>query len=142
MTDVLTKEQRQYCMSRIQGKDTKPEMIVRKLVHAMGYRYRLHDKRLPGKPDLVFPGRKKVIFVHGCFWHRHNCKYGNVVPKTRAEFWKEKLDKNKVRDIKNIQKLNDMGWGVLVIWECETRSMEKIEKLVIKIPGFLNDNIM
>jgi DNA mismatch endonuclease (patch repair protein) len=138
MVDVLTKKQRQYCMSRIQGKDTKPEMVVRKLVFAMGYRYRLHDKKLPGKPDLVFAGRRKVIFVHGCFWHRHNCKYGRVVPQTRKPFWKEKLDKNKERDKKNIQKLKQMGWGVLVVWECETKNTERRELLINKLGIFLS----
>lgn len=138
MVDVLTKKQRQYCMSRIQGKDTKPEMVVRRLVFALGYRYRLHDKKLPGKPDLVFAGRKKVIFVHGCFWHRHNCRYGKVIPQTRKEFWKDKLDKNKERDKKNKRKLKQMGWDVLVVWECETRNQRESEKLVAIIDLFLS----
>jgi len=139
MVDVLTKKQRQYCMSRIQGKNTKPEMVVRKLVFALGYRYRLHDKILSGKPDLVFAGKKKVIFVHGCFWHRHNCKYGRATPQTRKAFWKEKLDKNKERDKINIRKLKQMGWKVLVIWECETRKKDMIEKLVNKLDTYLRD---
>lgn len=137
MNDILTKEQRQYCMSRIQGRDTKPEMAVRKLVFAMGYRYRLHVKKLPGKPDLVFPGRRKVIFVHGCFWHRHRCKYGKPVPQTRRTFWEEKLEKNKERDAKNVGKLRTMGWSVLVIWECETRDRAHIGKLIKKIQNYL-----
>ena len=85
MVDVLTPKQRQFCMSRIQGKDTRPEMVVRRMVHALGYRYRLHVRSLPGCPDLVFPSREKVIFVHGCFWHRHNCRYGRVRPATRGD---------------------------------------------------------
>ena len=139
MVDVLTKKQRQYCMSQIQGKDTKPEMVVRKLIFGLGYRYRLHDKKLPGKPDIVFAGRRKIIFVHGCFWHRHNCKYGKVIPQTRKAFWKEKLDKNKERDKKNIRKLKQFGWGVLVIWECETRDIKKRDKLISKAISFLGN---
>ena len=119
----LTPEQRQHCMSAIRGKDTKPEMVVRRMVRAMGFRYRLHNKNLPGKPDLVFPRLKKVIFVHGCFWHMHNCKYGRVKPKTNIIFWREKREKTSERDKKNIGQLQDLGWEVLIIWECETLSM-------------------
>lgn len=137
MVDVLTEKQRHYCMSRIQGRDTRPEMVVRKLVFAMGYRYRLHVKKLPGKPDLVFPGRRKVIFVHGCFWHRHRCKYGRPIPQTRREFWEEKLKKNKDRDAVNIRKLRKLGWGVLVVWECETRDKTRIAKLISKVQAYL-----
>lgn len=137
MVDVLTKKQRQYCMSRIQGKDTKPEMVVRKLVFALGYRYRLHDKKLLGKPDLVFPGRHKVIFVHGCFWHRHNCKYGKVIPQTRKQFWEEKLNKNKERDKKNKRKLQKLEWDVLVVWECETKDVKKSKHLISKLNNYL-----
>lgn len=137
MVDVLTEKQRQYCMSRIKGKNTKPEMIVRKLVFALGYRYRLHDGKLPGKPDLVFAGKRKVIFVHGCYWHRHNCKYGKVMPQTRKKFWEEKLAGNKERDKKNVRELKKLGWDVLIIWECETKDTLISEKLVEKINGFL-----
>jgi len=124
-------------MSRIKGKNTKPEMIVRKLVFALGYRYRLHDGKLPGKPDLVFAGKRKVIFVHGCYWHRHNCKYGKVMPQTRKKFWEEKLAGNKERDKKNVRELKKLGWDVLIIWECETKDTLISEKLVEKINGFL-----
>src|SRR5688572_11437656 len=105
-------------MSRIRGKDTKPELVVRRLVHALGYRFRLHRAELGGRPDLVFPARMKVIFVHGCFWHRHTCKLGAPVPKTRPEFWAEKFDGNVRRDKANQRKLADEGWCVLVVREC------------------------
>jgi len=108
-------------MSAIKGKDTKPEMVVRKLVHGMGFRYRLHRKDLPGKPDLVFPRLRKVILIHGCYWHIHDCRYGRVVPKTNAEFWQTKRQSNVVRDQKNLADLAEAGWEVLVLWECEIR---------------------
>jgi len=108
-------------MSRIRGKDTKPEMIVRRLVHAAGYRYRLHRRDLPGCPDLVFPGRGKVVFVHGCFWHRHRCRYGRPMPSTRKAFWKRKLEANRARDRKNRRALRRQGWDVFVVWECQTK---------------------
>ena len=136
MVDVLTKKQRQYCMSRIRGKDTKPEMVVRRLVHAMGYRFRLHRRDLPACPDLVFVGRQKVIFVHGCFWHRHRCRYGKPMPSTRREFWQKKLEGNRARDSRNRRALRRLGWGVLVVWECQTRP-GKIEKLMQRIVTFL-----
>jgi len=124
MVDVLTEEQRKYCMSRIRGKDTKPEMIVRRLVHGLGYRYRLHRGDLPGCPDLVFPSRHKVIFVHGCFWHRHRCRYGKPMPSTRRAFWAAKLERNKTRDRRNRRALRRLGWDVLVVWECQTGRLE------------------
>lgn len=131
MVDVLTKKQRSFNMSQIRGKDTKPEMIVRRLIHSLGYRYRLHIRNLPGCPDLVFTSRKKVIFVHGCFWHRHNCKYGKVTPKTRKEFWQTKLQGNKERDLKNRKKLTKLGWKTLTVWECQIRNYEKITARII-----------
>ncbi|MGO9138766.1 MAG: very short patch repair endonuclease [Syntrophales bacterium] len=134
MTDVLTPEQRRFCMSAIRGKDTKPEMIVRSMVHAMGYRYRLHVRSLPGSPDIVFSGRKKVIFIHGCFWHRHTCKLGRPIPSTRTEFWQKKLNENKARDHRNLKILRMLGWNVLVIWGCW---MGKPYKLQSRIEQFL-----
>ena len=107
-------------MSRIRGKDTKPEMRVRRLVHGMGYRYRLHAKELPGRPDLVFGPRRKAIFVHGCFWHRHPGCSDNQIPKTRSDYWRHKLDRNVERDRRTEAALRAAGWSVLVIWECET----------------------
>ena len=138
MVDVLTKSQRQYCMSRIRGKDTKPEMIVRRLIHAMGYRYRLHRRDLPGCPDVVFPGRRMIIFVHGCFWHRHNCRLGRPAPRTRPKFWKDKLDGNKQRDVRNRKALRCLGWQVLTIWECQTNP-SKIDKLTDRLRAFLGE---
>ena len=135
MVDVHTKQQRSYNMSRIKGKDTKPEMVIRSLVHRLGYRFRLHRKDLPGKPDLVLPRHKKVIFVHGCYWHLHNCKYGRVAPKTNAIFWKDKREGNKERDRKNIAALKKLGWGVLVIWECQIPELVKFKKRLL---DFLN----
>ena len=119
-------------MSRIQGKDTKPEMIVRKMVHALGYRYRLHVRSLPGCPDLVFPSRHKVIFVHGCFWHRHHCKYGRVTPATRKSFWQKKLQGNKDRDQKNQRLLRNQGWKILTLWECQTKKPETLPDRIVK----------
>lgn len=127
MTDVLTPEQRRLNMSRIRNKDTRPEMIVRSLVHGMGYRYRLHNAKLPGKPDLTLARHRKVIFVHGCFWHKHRCRYGSVVPKTNAAFWEHKRQGNVDRDRRNIAALRRQGWEVLVIWECWTRDPEKLK---------------
>ena len=134
MTDTLTRDARSERMGRIKGKDTKPEMRVRQAVHAMGYRYRLHDKKLPGVPDLVFKGRRKVIFVHGCFWHVHEgCKNARL-PKSRVEFWRAKLNGNKVRDERAIAALSAAGWQTLVIWECELRDMVAVTG---RIKGFL-----
>ncbi len=135
MADVLTKEQRRLCMSRIRGKDTKPEMVVRRMLHALGYRYRLHRRDLPGCPDLVFPGRRKIIFVHGCFWHRHRCKYGLVTPATRPEFWKKKLEGNRARDTRVRKELRRLGWQVLVVWECQIRKPDAMIKRVVDFLG-------
>jgi len=132
MADVHEPETRSYNMSQISGKDTKPEMIVRKFLHRNGFRYRLHVKELPGKPDLVLPKYNSVIFVHGCFWHVHkDCKYFKL-PQTNTNFWKEKLYGNKERDEKHIQKLEKEGWNVIVVWECELKPGKK-EKTLIKI---------
>lgn len=134
--DRLSVEQRSWLMSRIKGKNTTPEHIVRKLVYGMGYRYRLHLKYLQGRPDLTFLRRKKVIFVNGCFWHGHpNCRYGRL-PKTRLEYWQEKIEKNKRRDTENIHALQADGWQVLTVWQCELRNLEQLrEKLQNFIDG-------
>jgi DNA mismatch endonuclease (patch repair protein) len=119
MADVHTTEQRSFNMSRIKGKDTKPEMLVRKFLHAQGFRYKLHDKTLPGKPDLVLPKYKTVIFIHGCFWHGHdNCKYYKI-PQTRTEWWTEKINKNIANDVKAMKLLKKEGWKIITIWECK-----------------------
>lgn len=123
-------------MSLVRGRDTKPEMRVRRPTHALGYRYRLHRRDLPGKPDLVFGPRRKVIFVHGCFWHRHPdpaCKFARL-PKSRKDFWLPKLEGNRERDERNNAMLTEMGWDVLEIWECETADADALAK---KIKGFL-----
>lgn len=120
MADVLTAEQRQLNMSRIRGKDTKPEMLIRRGLHARGLRYRLHCRSLPGSPDLVFPKYHMAVFVHGCFWHAHGCAL-STLPVTRHEFWTLKLEGNVARDQKAIAALQASGWRVLVIWECALR---------------------
>ena len=126
MVDRLTPSMRSWLMSRIGSKNTKPEMKVRQIVHALGYRYRLHIKSLPGTPDLVFAKRKKVIFVHGCFWHGHeHCKKATL-PATRVEYWTEKISGNIVRDSHSLADLTRMGWSVLVLWECELKDRKKL----------------
>ncbi len=123
-TDNLTPEQRHRTMLSVRSKNTKPELIVRRLTHRMGYRYRLHRRDLPGNPDLVFPSRHKVIFVHGCFWHGHDCRSGLKQPKTNKDYWLKKLQRNKTRDINNQSQLKEHGWDVLIIWECETKDLD------------------
>ncbi len=115
MVDVHTKQQRSFNMSRIKGKDTKPELVIRSFVHGLGYRFRLHRKDLPGKPDIVLPRHKKIIFVHGCFWHMHKCRFGKVKPKTNAEFWETKRLSNVKRDRENLAKLKYLTWKVLIV---------------------------
>ena len=124
-------------MSLVRAKDTKPEMGVRRLVHGLGYRYRLHIADLPGHPDLVFPTKRKVIFVHGCFWHRHKCKMGDRTPKSRVRFWREKLEANRRRDVSHRHKLRKMGWEILVVWECQT-GRSKLDRLAGRIRAFLD----
>jgi DNA mismatch endonuclease, patch repair protein len=135
--DTLTPEQRSERMGRVRNKDTRPELRLRRLVFSLGYRYRLHYSRLPGRPDLVFPGKRKVIFVHGCFWHRHEGCPLCRLPKSRLDFWKPKLEGNKQRDVKNQEKLREMGWGFLVVWECELRDTEALKT---RVKNFLEDN--
>lgn len=134
--DVLTPEQRKHCMAAIRNKDTQPEMLVRRLVHSLGFRFRLHVKELPGKPDLVFSSKRKVIYVHGCFWHRHSCKKGISTPVTQQDFWREKLNGNKQRDRRNRRALAKLGWKALVVWECET-SPARLDHLAKKVVAFL-----
>lgn len=129
MIDHVSKEKRSDIMKRIRGKDTAPELMVRKLIYSLGYRYRLHVKELPGKPDLVFLGRKKVIFVHGCFWHGHNCKKGKP-PKTNFDYWLPKLNENQARDARNQTLLESMGWQVLVLWQCEINDTDSLKKII------------
>jgi DNA mismatch endonuclease (patch repair protein) len=135
VTDVHTPEQRSRNMSAIRNADTKPERIVRALAHRLGYRFRLHRRDLPGKPDLVFPARRKVVFVHGCFWHLHDCPYGRVKPATRADFWAAKRGENAERDRRNASALAAAGWNALVIWECETRDRARLERALKRFLG-------
>lgn len=135
MVDTLTKEQRSERMRRVHSRDTGTELAVRRVVHGLGYRYRLHGKDLPGKPDLVFRNRRKVIFVHGCFWHRHDCHLGRL-PKSRLDFWLPKLEANRARDADTTALLESLGWNVLTVWECELRDKNA---LAIRISGFLDE---
>lgn len=130
VADTLTPAERSQRMSLIRGKNTKPELLVRRLVHGMGYRYRLHAADLPGKPDLVFRRRKHAIFVHGCFWHRHPdpaCKVARL-PKSREEFWTAKLSRNRERDVAQVEALENMGWKVLTIWECQLKEVSELKE--------------
>ena len=138
MSDKLTPEKRSWNMSRIKGKDTKIEVEVRKYLFSKGYRFRKNDKRYPGKPDIVLPKYHVAIFVHGCFWHRHEGCKDATTPKTRTEFWLEKFDKNVKNDQIKQEKLRELGWKVIVIWECELKrsfqeTMDKVEKELNKI---------
>lgn len=138
MADTRTKTERSRNMARIRSTDTVPEIVVRRLTHAMGYRYRLHDKKLPGKPDMVFARRRKVIFVHGCFWHRHSCRRGRSMPSTREAFWSAKFSANVKRDRQVRRRLRHEEWDVLVVWECQTKPT-KVRKLADRIARFLEE---
>ncbi|RUS48859.1 very short patch repair endonuclease [Cohnella sp. AR92] len=135
MVDTLTTEQRSKMMSKIKAKNTMPEMTVRKYLHSKGFRYRLHDKKLPGKPDIILPKYKTAIFIHGCFWHAHEgCKYYRP-PKSNTEYWMKKIEGNVLRDQKKQGALQDMGWKVIVVWECELKrdATERCSVLVEQI---------
>ena len=136
--DTRTPEQRRRIMQSVKSKNTGPELIVRRLLHGMGYRYRLHRRDLPGKPDVAFISRRKAIFVHGCFWHGHDCPKGRL-PKSRLDYWGPKLDKNRARDRTKEEQLNSLGWSVLVIWQCET--VDK-ETLALRLQDFVDDRKM
>jgi DNA mismatch endonuclease (patch repair protein) len=132
MTDVHDKATRSYNMSRIRAKNTKPEMLVRKFLHAQGFRYKLHDKRLPGKPDIVLPKYKTVIFIHGCFWHGHkDCKYF-IVPKTRTEWWLNKINSNIANDTKAVKALKKEGWKIINLWECDLKAI-RVERILANL---------
>ena len=140
MTDVVSEEQRSYIMSRVASKNTKPELLVRSYLHRRGFRFRIHGKNLPGRPDLVFPKHRAVVFVHGCFWHRHDGCPGTTMPSTRVEFWQNKFDRNMARDQANQAELRELGWRVIVLWECEIGTIaareERLERLAAKIADF------
>lgn len=140
MADTLNAKDRSRRMARIKAKNSGPELIVRRLVHSMGFRYRLHAKTLPGTPDLVFASRRKVIFVHGCFWHRHRkqtCRLARL-PKSRLDFWETKLEGNRLRDLKNKRRLRQDGWAVLEVWECELQNLEVLQK---RLRYFLDNEV-
>lgn len=129
MTDIVDPMTRSRMMSGIRGKNTKPELIVRSLLHKQGFRFRLHKKDLPGTPDLILPKYRAVIFIHGCFWHGHDCRFFKL-PASRTDFWQKKIQGNRMRDIRSLQELQQMGWRSLVIWECAIRG---------KSPSSMND---
>lgn len=128
MPDVFSKSKRSEIMSRIGQKDTKPEIVVRKLLHRMGYRYRLHRKDLPGTPDVVLPKYRKIIFVHGCFWHGHKGCSRAALPETNREFWERKIENNKTRDRLTMKELKKLGWKCFVIWQCQIKNLETLER--------------
>lgn len=134
MADNRSPESRSALMSRIGSKNTAPEVIVRRLLHALGYRFRLHRKDLPGTPDIVLPARQTAVFVHGCFWHAHGCKIGRP-PKTRPEFWGPKLERNRERDRENEAALRAAGWTVETVWQCETRDPETLKERLTRTLG-------
>lgn len=138
MVDVVDKKTRSRMMSGIRGKDTQPELIIRHALHRAGFRYRLHDKRLPGKPDLVFPKYNAVISVHGCFWHGHNCHLFKW-PKTRKQFWRKKITRNRKVDTLNYKKLKEEGWYILTVWECalKGKTRQPFDKLIARISDWL-----
>lgn len=131
--DKLTPDRRSENMRRIKSKGMKPERVVRSIAHRMGYRFRLHPKDLPGKPDLVFRSRRKVVFVDGCFWHGHECKEGRRVPKSNVDYWRQKIARNKERDASSRERLGAAGWKVLTLWECESE-----EQIATKLRAFLS----
>lgn len=132
--DRVSEQTRSYIMSRVGSKDTGPELVVRKLLHGLGYRYRLHKRGLPGSPDVVFQKRKKAVFIHGCFWHGHNCKYGRL-PKSKTKYWGPKIDVNRERDEQNMQELKNLGWKALVIWQCELKNIEALKARLVSFLG-------
>ena len=132
MADTLTRAERSERMSRIRSRDTKPELLVRKALHASGFRFRLHRRDLPGRPDIVLPKYNAVVFVQGCFWHAHTCQKGRI-PGTQSKFWKSKFEGNKKRDIRNTRALRAMGWRVYTIWECEFTNAPKRERAIERL---------
>lgn len=136
MADIYAAQKRSDVMRRVRSRDSKAELVVRRVIHGMGYRYRLHRKDLPGHPDLAFIAMRKAIFVHGCFWHGHTCRAGKNRPKSNTEYWQRKLERNMDRDVEDQSKLVEMGWRVLIVWECELRDKARLRKRVV---DFLED---
>lgn len=140
LTDVVDRQTRSRMMAGIRGRDTKPEMVVRSYLHAAGLRFRLHDRRLPGRPDIVLPRYRAVVLVHGCFWHRHpGCRYATN-PSSRSDFWITKFAANVDRDRRDAASLSALGWTVITIWECETRDAERLDQLFWRVVGSLADH--
>ena len=139
MVDVVSEEKRSYIMSRVGSKNTKPELLVRSFLHRLGFRYRIHGAKLPGKPDLVFPKHHAVVFVHGCFWHRHEDCRRAPMPSTRVSFWQRKFDRNVVRDSSNQEDLKNLGWRVIVVWECEIGNLESRDKRLPRLASEIKD---
>ena len=137
MTDIFTKSRRRAIMGAIGSKNTRPEIVLRRALHHLGYRYRIHVIELPGSPDIVFPSRRRVIFVHGCFWHRHSCRKGESTPDSRKSFWIKKFHQNQIRDRRDRWKLRRLGWSSLVVWECQLAN-GKMEKTLRRVIGFLD----
>jgi DNA mismatch endonuclease (patch repair protein) len=135
MADNLTAEQRSACMRAVRSKDTSAEMRVRRATHSLGYRYALHRKDLPGKPDLVFVSRRKIVFVHGCFWHLHKCRHGTIAPVSNTNYWRIKRERNKERDKEHVRSLRAADWKVLVVWECWTRDKAGLRKRLSNFLG-------
>ncbi|HOE66447.1 MAG TPA: very short patch repair endonuclease [Candidatus Hydrogenedentes bacterium] len=129
--DTFTPETRSRVMARVRGKDTQPELRLRRILHGMGYRYRLHVAALPGKPDIVFPSRRKIVFMHGCFWHGHSCRAGQKRPASNRIYWDEKLAKNMARDKSNRRQLGKLGWRILVVWECQMRNEARLGRRLV-----------
>lgn len=132
MPDTLTIKQRKHCMSRNRSKGTSTEITVRQFIHSLGYRYLLHQRDLPGCPDMVFSAKKKVIFINGCYWHRHNCKKGRSMPETHKDFWQTKFSRTKQRDKETRKKLKKLCWQILIIWECQIKTVENLKKIVVE----------
>ncbi|WP_241494473.1 very short patch repair endonuclease [Pseudomonas asplenii] len=132
MMDTISAKERSNIMSRVKSKNTRPEMFIRRMLHRAGFRYRLHDTTLPGKPDIVFPRKRKIIFVNGCFWHRHEgCKQAKI-PKSNQVFWHAKLEGNKMRDKCNLRELHNAGWETMIVWECELKDVQTLEKKLLE----------
>ena len=139
MSDIYSNHKRSQIMSKIFGKDTKPEILVRKHLFSKGFRYRINDKRYPGKPDIILPKYKTAIFIHGCFWHGHSCKRGKL-PETNREFWENKINNTKIRDKRNKRELEVLGWNVITIWQCEIRSVVLREEKLSSIVEYLKSS--
>ena len=128
----MVNPQRSRVMRTVKGKNTKPEIAVRRMLYRLGYRYRLHRTDLPGKPDIVFPGKRRVVFVNGCFWHGHDCQRGNRIPKTNVSYWSAKIERNRKRDTATLQALRDQGWRSFVVWECEIKNFDRLQERLVE----------